>query len=73
MKKSDLIIETSSNKLNCLCDDIKSISFHFIGLKNEADNQSFTISKTALYKILQNTTNNPKNEKYIGNFTPNKQ
>ena len=71
MQKSDLIIETSSNTFNCLYTDDQSISFHFKGLKNESDSQSFTMSKTALYKIFQGVIDSPINEKQVGNFTPN--
>jgi hypothetical protein len=71
MSDSDLIIETSTNQFKCLSSDDQTIHLHFRGLVGDEPNQTFRMSKSALFKILKGVMDDPKTEKAYGSFIPN--
>lgn len=71
MSDSDLIIETSTNQFKCLSSDDQTIHLHFRGLAGDEPNITFSMAKSALYRILKGFDNEPKDERAYGSFIPN--
>ena len=70
MPKSDIIIETSSNKFEFLNSDSESITIHYIDFRDEKQ-KSVSMSKGTFIEMINEFIDRPNRKWHSAKFSPN--